>query len=48
MAHGILHLLGFDDHTDAERIQMRNAEDKALNLLTQFGLGEDQVYHSTN
>ena len=48
MAHGILHLLGFDDHTDAERIQMRNAEDKALNLLTQFGLGEDQVYHSAN
>ena len=47
MAHGILHLLDFDDHTEQERALMRDAEEQALNLLPQFGLGEDQVYHST-
>ena len=29
--HGILHLIGFDDQTDAQKEQMRNAEDSALN-----------------
>ena len=47
MAHGILHLLDFDDHTELERARMRDAEDQALTLLPEFGLGEDQVYHST-
>lgn len=47
MAHGILHLLDFDDHTKQERALMRDAEEQALKLLPQFGLGEDQVYHST-
>ena len=28
--HGILHLIGFDDETDTQKIQMRNAEDLAL------------------
>lgn len=47
MTHGILHLLDFDDHTEQERALMRDAEEQALKLLPQFGLGEDQVYHST-
>ena len=47
MAHGILHLLDFDDHTEQERALMRDAEEQALKLLPQFGLGDDQVYHST-
>ncbi|MGI6073604.1 MAG: rRNA maturation RNase YbeY [Fermentimonas sp.] len=31
--HGILHLCGLDDHTEKEEINMRNEEEKALNLL---------------
>lgn len=31
--HGVLHLIGFDDHTDEDRIQMRNAEDNALSKI---------------
>lgn len=31
MIHGVLHLLGFEDHTNAEKKQMRSLEDKYLN-----------------
>jgi len=31
--HGVLHLIGFDDHTDAEEKEMREKEEEALNLL---------------
>lgn len=31
--HGILHLCGYKDHTDAEQIQMRQKEDEYLNIL---------------
>lgn len=33
MAHGILHLLGHNDKTNAEKEQMRQAEDTCLALL---------------
>ena len=31
--HGVLHLIGFDDHTDAEEKEMREKEEEALELL---------------
>jgi len=31
--HGVLHLIGFDDHTDEEEKEMREKEEEALNLL---------------
>ena len=31
--HGVLHLIGFDDLTDEEEKEMRNQEEKALELL---------------
>ena len=36
--HGILHLLGYDHHEEAERNTMRNREEK---ILTEFGLGRE-------
>ncbi|MDD3272589.1 MAG: rRNA maturation RNase YbeY [Bacteroidales bacterium] len=30
MIHGVLHLLGFDDKSDIDKVQMKNAEDEAL------------------
>ena len=33
MVHGILHMCGFDDHTEEEIREMRAAEDDALALL---------------
>lgn len=33
MVHGILHLIGFDDHTPEEKAIMRTQEDNCLNLL---------------
>lgn len=33
MVHGILHLCGFDDHTESEALEMRKAEDDALSML---------------
>ena len=33
MAHGLLHLVGYDDGTEAEQQQMREAENAALALL---------------
>ena len=32
MVHGILHLIGYDDHTDEEKAQMRAKEDYYLSL----------------
>ncbi len=34
--HGILHLIGFNDHSDDEKKQMRELENKALNLFPTF------------
>ncbi len=34
--HGILHLVGFKDHTDDEKKQMRELENKALKLFPTF------------
>ena len=34
--HGILHLLGWDDHCDEDIAQMRAAEDSALALLAEM------------
>lgn len=33
MIHGILHLLGFDDQSDEEKLEIRKKEDEALNLF---------------
>ena len=33
MAHGLLHLIGFKDKTESDKINMRLAENKALELL---------------
>ena len=32
MIHGVLHLCGYDDHSDEDKEQMRNLETEALNL----------------
>jgi len=32
IAHGLLHLIGFDDHTDEQKREMRNEEEKCLIL----------------
>lgn len=37
VAHGLLHLCGINDQTDAERAAMIAAEDEALRMLTQCG-----------
>ena len=31
--HGVLHLIGFDDHTDEDEKEMREKEEEALELL---------------
>lgn len=33
IVHGVLHLIGYDDHTDKDRKQMRSKENEALALL---------------
>ncbi len=33
IVHGLLHLIGYDDHSDADTAAMRAAEDRALALL---------------
>lgn len=33
MIHGILHLIGFNDHTDEEKVVMREKEESCLKLL---------------
>lgn len=35
--HGLLHLVGFDDHTDDEKAEMRGQEDRYLHLLEDKG-----------
>jgi len=32
MAHGVLHLIGFNDKSDKEKVEMTNAENKCLEL----------------
>ena len=44
MAHGVLHLLGYDDLSPEEAKLMRRAEDCALGLLPGFGILPDQAY----
>ncbi len=34
--HGILHLIGYDDHTDEDRAEMRKQEDIALSILREY------------
>lgn len=36
IVHGILHLLGYNDKTEQERIRMRSLEDKHLSYLESF------------
>ncbi len=31
--HGVLHLIGFDDHTEEDEKEMREKEEEALKLL---------------
>ncbi len=35
LVHGVLHLMGYDDHSDAEKLEMRAKEDYYLSLLPQ-------------
>lgn len=37
MIHGLLHLIGFDDHTDEEKREMTAQEDRYLQRLTEQG-----------
>lgn len=39
LVHGWLHLAGYDDRNEADRAQMRLAEQKALGLLDSAGIG---------
>lgn len=41
-AHGLLHLVGFKDHTEQERKEMRSEEEKALILHAQIS-GNEQI-----
>lgn len=36
MVHGILHLIGYDDHTEEERKVMRKKENEALSLKSEL------------
>ena len=36
MIHGLLHLVGYDDHSEAEIRQMRSKEDEYLSLLREL------------
>lgn len=38
LAHGCLHLTGYDDHSDEEKAEMRANEDKYLSLRPEFGI----------
>lgn len=40
LIHGVLHLIGLDDHTTDEKQAMRSAEDKALALLRELLKGK--------
>lgn len=47
MAHGILHLTGYDDIDPEDAKEMRRQEDLALSLLADLGIPDDQKYIST-
>ena len=36
MVHGLLHLIGYDDHTSEDQVVMRQKEDTYLSLLTKM------------
>ncbi|MEQ8925130.1 MAG: rRNA maturation RNase YbeY [Fulvivirga sp.] len=36
MAHGLLHLLGYGDKTESQKIEMRKKEDACLSLLSEI------------
>ena len=38
LAHGLLHLIGYDDHSEDEKRIMRSKEDKYLSLRSNFDL----------
>ncbi len=37
MSHGLLHFLGFDDHSDEDIVAMRDAENKAIEQFKYLG-----------
>ena len=39
--HGVLHLIGFDDHTEEDEKEMREKEEEALDLLTRDFVKQD-------
>jgi rRNA maturation RNase YbeY len=39
MSHGLLHLIGYDDHTDADKTEMRAKETFCLSLLPEVPRG---------
>ena len=39
LVHGLLHLMGFDDHSDAEKEEMRREEEKCLILRPKILIG---------
>ena len=44
MVHGVLHCIGFKDHTDKEKNIMREAEDDMLNMFhVEHQIKEDNV-----
>ena len=46
MAHGILHLLGYDDLTPEQSQEMRVGEEEALAVLREARVPFDQSYKS--
>lgn len=46
MAHGILHLLGYDDLTPEQSQEMRVGEEEALAILREARVPFDQSYKS--
>ena len=42
MVHGVLHLMGYDDHTDAEQKIMRSKENEYLALREKM-LSEEKI-----
>jgi len=45
MAHGVLHLTGFNDDTDENQAVMRVEEDNAINLWGEFFESQTKVFH---
>ena len=38
VVHGVLHLCGYDDHTEEEKMQMRTLETGYIQMASKFGL----------